>query len=99
MALWSEHYAHTLSTGILTNSIDYTFTCEEEYPFWKFIDGKRLLNFDSGVLARVGVEDTVVNNVINRKVTWNLLQVMPVDACTYERECAAIDYDVREGIN
>ena len=75
---WSEHYAHTLSTGILTNSIDYTFTCEEEYPFWKFIDGEEIaLNFDSGVLARVGVEDTVVNNVINEKyLTWNLLQVM-----------------------
>ena len=103
---WSEHYAHTLSKDISTKSIDYTFTCEEEYPFWKFIDGEEIgLNFDSGVLARVGVEDTVVNNIKNRKVfdVESSSSYVPVDACTYERECAAIDYDVRgltgEGTN
>ena len=95
---WSEHYAHTLSKDISTKSIDYTFTCEEQYPFWKFIDGEDIgLNFDSGVLARVGVEDTVVNNIKNRKVfdVESSSSYAPADACTYERECAAIDYDVR----
>ena len=55
------------------------------------------LNFDSGVLARVGVEDTVVNNIKNRKVfdVESSSSYVPADACTYERECAAIDYDVR----
>ena len=39
--------------------------------------GKRLRNFDSGVLARVGVEDTVVKMLsIEKYLTWNLLQVM-----------------------
>ena len=94
---WSEQYAQVAANGFEQRLVDYAFTCEAEDVIWKYVDGdKLLLNDDSGIRAMIGISDDPRGRMVFNAESSS--SFAPYDACTYDKDCAAINYDVRSTV-